>query len=757
MNMMNTNTSLSNKDIVVSETLAFSGARDAYQRWLQRATPFFQARDVWDVISSERVASKVISSEERMLGYVTEIVSSEDGISVELEAPVTRIQERLYKLDRTAVVYLNGMFEKVDSVFLRFKPEMKAHEMWKIIKEEYETESTNKIQSASEWEEQMNLIRTSDFEKGEHLTTRIETINDMLQQVGQGYSDVRLLTKLYNLIPDNRNGMHSWSQFKNTWRGQKLEMSTYDEMKRDFHDYWRLNGPPIGNGKSVKAAYNISTFSSKRSDRECNFCGKSGHLEEQCWKKKNQDRHNTHKDNVKSSRKKGEATETTKCFNCNKMGHFAYACPKKKKNQEEVSAKAVSFLTEAIVKSDCLTYKSSGFEIEPVNPQSKRVEQQLAKKYWWADACDSDEESVMSNIEQDEDDLDMEEVCDESNVNQLLKANEELKQSDDIPSSGKPMKEHIDKRSGLITRDLLSWDLSEIILNEGADEEAQALLAWSRKMQVQETEQEAWILDSGASGHFTNNDHMMINKHRTSVPTNVANGPGKNTEIIGDLPLQAIENNVNFRLTAVHLQESFGRNLMSLPVLLDHGCKIAKICTKEIIIDGPQLSDDSIKPIRLIFRRGEDKLYYLLVKRTAEPVHKALSTTVIPDDSEEEGHNMEKNNRTHGNKKDKQEGAKRPRSIDIMVAHELLGHPGEKKVQETAKVQKWKLTGSWRACEWCDQAKARQKNIAKFSERKTTQPGEMLHLDLTGPFKTTPSNSRFAMVIVDDFTDRKWI
>ncbi len=42
----------------------------------------------------------------------------------------------------------------------------------------------------------MNLISTSDFEKGRHLTTHIETINDMVQQVGQGYSDVRLLTKL---------------------------------------------------------------------------------------------------------------------------------------------------------------------------------------------------------------------------------------------------------------------------------------------------------------------------------------------------------------------------------------------------------------------------------------------------------------------------------------------------------------------------------------------------------------------------------
>jgi hypothetical protein len=245
----------------------------------------------------------------------------------------------------------------------------------------------------------MNLISASDFEKGEHLTTRIETINDMLQQVGQGYSDVKLLTKLYNLIPDNKNGVHSWSQFKNTWRGRKLEEATYDEMKRDFHDYWRLNGAPMGNGKAVKAAYNASLVSARKSDKECNFCGKSGHLEEQCWKKKNQERFNTNKGSGdKTSKGKGEATETTKCFKCNKMGHFAFACPKKKKNQQEgVSAKAVSFLTQAIDKGECANYKCSGFEIEPPKPKAKPVLQEAAYKYWWADACESDDESVESD------------------------------------------------------------------------------------------------------------------------------------------------------------------------------------------------------------------------------------------------------------------------------------------------------------------------------------------------------------------------
>ena len=529
-------------------------------------------------------------------------------------------------------------------------------------------------------------------------------------------------------------------------------------MKRDFHDYWRLNGPPMGNGKSVKAAYNASLFNAKRNDKECNFCGKSGHLEEQCWKKKNQDRHNTHKESEKPSRKKGEATETTKCFHCNKMGYFAYACPKKKKNQGPVSAKAVSFLTEAMVKSDCGTYKSSGFEIEPVKVNTRVVNKQPTMSYWWADACESDEESVMSDHTTVEDDLEIEDICDGSIELQSLELCDKVKQDDDINGSDKPLKQAMDRRKNLVTRDQWSCNLSEKIMGEEEDKEVQVLIAFTHQTQVQKPiQEEAWILDSGASGHFTNNDHMMINKQRTSVPTNVANGPGKNTEIIGDIPLRSIENNMDFRLTAVHLQESFGRNLMSLPVLLEHGCSIVKICTKEIVIDGPKSKNDNNKPIQLIFRRGEDKLYYLHVKRMQGCAPKALIATVIPDDSEDEENPKERCKRTNLDVRETVEKTRKLRSIDIMVAHELLGHPGEKKVRDTAKIQGWKLVGAWQACEWCDQAKARQKNISKVTERRTTHPGEMLHLDLTGPFKTTPSNSRFAMVIVDDFTDRKWI
>ncbi len=47
-----------------------------------------------------------------MVRHVPEIVSNENRISVELEVPVTRIQEKLYKMNRTPVVFFNGMLEK---------------------------------------------------------------------------------------------------------------------------------------------------------------------------------------------------------------------------------------------------------------------------------------------------------------------------------------------------------------------------------------------------------------------------------------------------------------------------------------------------------------------------------------------------------------------------------------------------------------------------------------------------------------------
>ncbi len=47
-----------------------------------------------------------------MVRHVPEIVSNENRITVELQVPMTKIQEKLYKINRIPVVFFNGMLEK---------------------------------------------------------------------------------------------------------------------------------------------------------------------------------------------------------------------------------------------------------------------------------------------------------------------------------------------------------------------------------------------------------------------------------------------------------------------------------------------------------------------------------------------------------------------------------------------------------------------------------------------------------------------
>ncbi len=145
-------------------------------------------------------------------------------------------------------------------------------------------------------------------------------------------------------------------------------------------------------------------------------------------------------------------------------------------------------LTEAIQKGNRGTYKTSGFEIEPRKAEVKRVDQNPAKRYWGADACDSDEESATSNYSTKEDDLDNEDICDGSSVPQLIEATQGVEETQTHPSN-QPLEEDMNKGENQTPRDLLSWDPRKVIFTEEEEEEVQALLAWS--MQDPRTNEEA--------------------------------------------------------------------------------------------------------------------------------------------------------------------------------------------------------------------------------------------------------------------------
>jgi transposase InsO family protein len=247
-----------------------------------------------------------------------------------------------------------------------------------------------------------------------------------------------------------------------------------------------------------------------------------------------------------------------------------------------------------------------------------------------------------------------------------------------------------------------------------------------------------------------------------------------------------------------HVLEGFMNDLMSLPLLLRKGCLVIK-CTTDLI--RIQLPGTQYRGKHMDFKRAEDGLFYMEVIPLLDTAEQANSSRVVgdnddksdedsddddldddsddsddsdDDDDDDEGyhqHNQEYYGRQyHGNSDTDDEdsgskddsnkpGGKRLESIDINCAHERCNHPGEPKLCEMAREFDWKLTGSLKSCGACAKSKATAKLVPKATledDQKATRPGEILHLDTTGPYKRTRSKNRYWVGIKDAFTSRVW-
>ena len=62
--------------------------------------------------------------------------------------------------------------------------------------------------------------------------------------------------------------------------------------------------------------------------------------------------------------------------------------------------------------------------------------------------------------------------------------------------------------------------------------------------------------------------------------------------------------------------------------------------------------------------------------------------------------------------------------LNVLKAHDLLGHCSEEMTWAATKLMGWVLTSSWKLCESCAAAKAKQKNVPKESEHTKAVKGE---------------------------------
>ena len=67
---------------------------------------------------------------------------------------------------------------------------------------------------------------------------------------------------------------------------------------------------------------------------------------------------------------------------------------------------------------------------------------------------------------------------------------------------------------------------------------------------------------------------------------------------------------------------------------------------------------------------------------------------------------------------------KKGMKLNVLKAHDLLGHCSKEMTPLAAKLMGWVLTGSWKLYESCMVAKAKQKNVPKETEHIKAVKGE---------------------------------
>ena len=230
---------------------------------------------------------------------------------------------------------------------------------------------------------------------------------------------------------------------------------------------------------------------------------------------------------------------------------------------------------------------------------------------------------------------------------------------------------------------------------------------------------EAWLLVSGATCGVTFDNSLMTDIRTSTQKITIANGGKIDTMSQGTITLQG-STGTKMTMSDVYYAPKFTQNIVSLRKLIDDDWKLTTADKSKFVLKVPD-SEDSV----CFTRDNNDQLYYLHANRVAnESVNSLTSGAAV--------------------------------TLDINVAHGILGHPDMRCVRAMAGSQGWTLTGAVHPCGSCALAKARAKAVPKTTLTKAKMPGERLFLDISGPYSDSLNQNKYWLCIVDDQTRFCW-
>ncbi|KAK1429347.1 hypothetical protein QVD17_11555 [Tagetes erecta] len=226
-----------------------------------------------------------------------------------------------------------------------------------------------------------------------------------------------------------------------------------------------------------------------------------------------------------------------------------------------------------------------------------------------------------------------------------------------------------------------------------------------------------WIIDSGANQHMVSTDNGLSNcvdVSELSLTVLHPNGTKAHITKIGNLKLSD-----NVILKDVLVIPEYNVNLLSVnrmakenkvfSLFTDSTCYVQDFLHQKLLMTGNELGG----------------LYFVNTKSKGQSFFKSFhsNSTIHP----------------------------------AKVWHNRLGHPSDqvlKILKETLPLKNYECT---EPCEICHQAKQTRTSF-KLSNHKSNQLGDLMHMDLWGPFKVTSREGyKYFLTIVDDFSRAVWV
>ena len=253
------------------------------------------------------------------------------------------------------------------------------------------------------------------------------------------------------------------------------------------------------------------------------------------------------------------------------------------------------------------------------------------------------------------------------------------------------------------------------------DDNADVVLMAKENLKCEIGEKNLWIADSGATSHMVNSMQGLTNvKSVSERKVAIGDGTFMNIDKVGDWQGWIVKEDgskVAIKIQDVVLVKGLKCNLFSITAMLNKGWKL------QGDKNGVKIKKGSVM---MVFDKVIKSTNGYLLGKLMVPRDESATTEV----------SMIAN--------------------DAKTLHDRLGHPGRAILKETMEKMGFAAKIDDFDCESCKVAKAKQMNLNKVNEKRSTTVCERLGIDISSVKVGNTRMKRFWLFVVDEATGMKW-